>query len=316
MNDQPAQQQQKAVTYRFTLGDKIKGALEGLRMRFFPRRVLVAGPYVGELGHELMDWQAWVRAQAERHQETHVITYPGREFLYPGCKVHTHDVPLEKAGYKHGRLTPGELEAAARAKAAELGLRDYDILTALHLCTSYHQRYILPAKFVLLARPPADGPRRDVAFHFRKVNKDGPDNSRNYPPEMCDRLASLCAARGHSICCVGHPRYSYSPPGVEDLRAEEMGKSAEAICSARLLAGELSGPSHLAQLCGVPILIWAPGQWRIDNCNRWNVFHVPTFVVANDTSSPDPALVCEMIDKAVRQLKENGGNPAKAYRAP
>lgn len=307
MNDQPAQQQSTPVTYRFTLRDKIAGALQGLRMRFFPRRVLVAGPYLGELGHELMDWQAWVRAQAERHEETHVITYPGREFLYPGCKVHSHDVPLEKAGYKHGRFAPAELGKMARAKAEELGLKDYDVLTALHLCTSYHQRYILPAKFELLARPPADGARRDVAFHFRKVNKEGPDTSRNYPPEMCDRLASLCAALGYSICCVGHPRYSYCPPGAEDLRSEEMGKSVEAISSARLLAGELSGPSHLAQLCGVPILIWAPGQWRIDNCNRWNVFRVPTFVVANDTSSPDPALVCERIDKAMRHLEEKHG---------
>ena len=299
------------VYYRFTLRDKIAGALGALRMRFFPRRNLVAGPYMGELGHELMDWQAWVRAQAARHGETHVITYAGREFLYPGCKVHTHDMPLEKAGYKHGRFAPAELEAMARAKAAELGLRDYDVLTALHLCTRYHQRYLLPAKFELLRKPPADGRHRDVAFHFRMVNKEGPDQSRNYPREMCDRAAALCRERGFGICCVGHPRYSYCPAGVEDLRSEEMEKSVEAISSARLLAGELSGPMHLAQLCGVPILIWAPGQWRIDNCNRWNVFHVPTFVVANDTSSPDPELVSEMIDKAMRQLKESTDNFSK-----
>ena len=307
MSSEPApntQQHATPVMYRFTLWNKFAGALGALRMRFFPRRVLVAGPYLGELGHELMDWQAWVRAQAARHAETHVITYPGREFLYPGCAVHAHDVPLEKAGYKHGRFSPRELEAMAREKAEALGLRDYDILTALHLCTSYHQRFLLPAKFELLAKPPAGGPLRDIAFHFRKVNKEGPDDSRNYAPELCDRLAALCVERGHRVCCVGHPRYSYCPPGVEDLRSEEMGRSAEAISSARLLAGELSGPTHLAQLCGVPVVIWAPGQWRIDNCNRWNVFRVPAFVVANDTTNPDPALAAEVIDKALKALRE------------
>src|SRR6516225_6317108 len=100
----------RVVCYRFTLTDKIKGALIALKLRFFPRKILVAGPFAGEFGHELMDWQAWVRGLRDRYEEVHVITYPGRDFLYPGCKVHYHDIPLNKAGYKFGRFTPQELE--------------------------------------------------------------------------------------------------------------------------------------------------------------------------------------------------------------
>jgi hypothetical protein len=292
------------VTYKFTLADKIVGALEGLRMRFFPRRVLVAGPYMGEFGHELMEWQAWVRAQVPRYREVHVITFPGRDALYPGCQVHTHDVPLEKAGYRHGRFTPSELKAMASAKAEELGLKDYDILTAQHLCTRYHQRFILPAKFDLLRKDPLDGHYRDVAFHFRWVKKEGPDQTRNYPQELCDSVAALCRERGLSVCCIGHPRYSYCPAGVEDLRSDDLETSITAISSARLLAGELSGPMHLAQLCGVSLLIWADGQWRLDNCERWNVFHVPTFIVANDTHRPDVVRVVETVDRAVKELRQ------------
>ncbi len=86
---------------------RVAGALGDLKIRFFPRRVLVAGPYVGEFGHELMDWQPWVRAQVGRYAEVHVITYPGRDYLYPGCRVHYHNVALETAGYKHGRFRSG-----------------------------------------------------------------------------------------------------------------------------------------------------------------------------------------------------------------
>jgi hypothetical protein len=292
--------------YRHTLREKIQGALEGLRLRFFPRPVLVAGPFLGEFGHELMEWQAWVRAQVPRHREVHVITYPGREALYPGCQVHTHDVPLEKAGYRFGRFRPEEIKARARAKAAELGLKNYDILTAQHLCTRYHQRYILPAQFDLLRTPPLDGKYRDIAFHFRWVKKEGPDQTRNYPQEMCDRLAALARERGHSLCCIGHPLYSYCPPGVEDLRSEDLAQSLAAISSARVVAGELSGPMHLAQLCAVPILIWADGQWRIDTCRYWNVFKAPLFVVANDTHRPDPVRVADVLDEALRELKTRG----------
>jgi len=292
------------VTYKFTLGDKITAAIEGLRMRFFPRRILVAGPYVGEFGHELMEWQAWVCSQVPRYWEVHVITFPGRAALYPGCHVHTHDFTLEKAGYRHGRFSPAELKSMAKKKAEELGLKDYDILTAHHLCTRYHQRYILPTKFELLRKDPLDGRYRDVAFHFRWVKKEGPDQTRNYPLELCDRVASLCQERGYSVCCIGHPRYSYCPPGVEDLRNEDLETSMTAISSARLLAGELSGPMHLAQLCGVPILIWADGQWRLDTCEYWNVFHVPTFIVANDTHRPEVDRIVEMIDRALKELRQ------------
>jgi len=301
----------QAAAYQFTLRDKVAGALSALRLRLFPRRILVAGPYVGEFGHELMDWQPWVRAQIARYDQVHVITYPGRDYLYPGCKVHYHEVALENAGYKHGRLNPAQLAAMARKKAAELGLQHYDLMTALHLCTSYHQRFLLPAKYELLGQPPAAESIRDLAFHFRQVAKAGPDQTRNYPREFCDRLAVLCRASGVTFFCIGHPAYAYCPPGVEDRRTEDLGASVAAIRSARLLAGELSGPMHLAQLSGTPILIWAPGQWRLDNCERWNVFKIPTYIVTNETRHPEPETVVEKIMVALEDLR---GRTADLFR--
>ena len=296
------------MCHRFSKAEQIAGALADLRIRLFPRRVLVAGPYVGEFGHELMDWQPWVRAQIGRYAQVHVITYPGRDYLYPGCRVHYHDVALETAGYKHGRFSPAQLAAMARKKAAELGLKNYDLMTTLNICSWYHQRYLLPAKFELLGCPPAAGQIRDLAFHFRQVKKEGPDQSRNYPLESCDRVASFCRARNLSFFCVGHPRYAYCPPGVEDRRTEDLEASVAAIRSARLLAGELSGPMHLAQLSGTAILIWADGQWRLDNCERWNVFHVPTYIVANDTHRPDPERVGQKILEALADLRQRTNN--------
>ena len=307
----------RVAAYQFTLRDKIVGALGALRLRFFPRRILVAGPYVGEFGHELMDWQAWVRAQVARYDEVHVITYPGRDFLYPGCQVHYHDVALETAGYKHGRFSPAQLAAMAHKKAAELGLKNYDLMTALNICTSYHQKYLLPSKFEQLGSPPAAGDVRDVAFHFRQVQKDGPDQSRNYPIEFCDRVVEFCRAQGISFFCIGHPRYAYCPAGVEDRRSEDLAVSVAAIRSARLLAGELSGPMHLAQLSGTAILIWADGQWRLDNCDRWNVFRVPTYIVANDTHRPKGEDVGQRILAALADLRQRTNHFSKAaYTLP
>ncbi len=307
----------RLASHQFSLAEKIGAALADLRLRFFPRRVLVAGPYAGEFGHELMDWQPWVRAQIERHDEVHVITYPGRDYLYPGCKVHYHNVPLEKAGYRHGRLSARQAMEMARQKAAELGLQDYDVMTAVNICSSYLRRFFLPAKFQLLGQPPAREEIRDLAFHFRQVRKEGPDDTRNYAPENCDRVAELCRAQNLDFFCIGHPRYAYCPPGVEDRRSEDLAASVAAIHSARMLAGELSGPMHLAKLCGVAIVIWADGQWRLDDCERWNVFHVPTYVVASDTHQPDPALVVQNITGALADLRRRTQNFSQpAYTLP
>ena len=281
--------------YLFSFYDKVVGALQGLRMRTFPKKVLIAGPYVGEFGHELMDWQSCIKAMIPLYDKVHVITYPGRDFLYPGCTVHYHNVPLEKAGYKHGKYTPSELDLMAHAKALELGLKNYDIIGIRHTCTRYHRKYILNEKYELLNTKKANKPSCDIAFHFRKIFKNGPDKSRNYSIEMCDELAQICMKNGYSVRCIGHPAYSYCPEGVHDCRSEDLATSVKMISASRILVGELSGPIHLAQLCATPIVTWAPDQWRIDNCNRWNVFKVRTSIVANNTSSPSPNSVLEMI---------------------
>jgi hypothetical protein len=306
-----------AGQHRFTLREKIAGALADLKIRFFPRRILVAGPYVGEFGHELMDWMPWVRAQVGRYEQVHVITYPGRDYLYPGCAVHHHDVPLETAGYKHGRFSPAEIEAMARKRAAELGLKDYDLMTALNVCTSRHQRHLLPARYELLGEAPAPEQIRDVAFHFRQVKKEGPDQTRNYPLDRCDQIVEFCRARGLKFFCIGHPRYAYCPPGVEDRRSEDLAVSVAAVRSARLVAGELSGPMHLAQLAGTAILIWAPGQWRLDNCERWNVFKVPTYIVTNEVRHPEADEVGQKIITALADLRQRTDHFSKpAYTLP
>lgn len=291
------------ASYQYTLCDKLLGLAEAIRPRLFPRSVLVAGPFTGEFGHELMEWQAVIRARIPHYREVHVITYPGRDYLYPNCRVHYHDVPLEAAGYRYGRYTPQQTAQQARSLARNLGLCDYDVLTPRQTCTQYHRRWIWQERFVPMAEPPVGGWVRDLAFHFRWVNKEGPDKSRNYPLALADELTALCLRAGHRVCCIGHPRYSYCPDGVEDLRAEDLKASVAAICSARLLVGELSGPMHLAQLCRQPILIWADGQWRIDGANRWNVFQAPVFVVANDTFRPSPQRVAQSIEGALRQAR-------------
>jgi hypothetical protein len=292
-----------AQSYRYSTGEKARFLISGMKQRLLPAKNLIAGPFAGELGYELMQWQGYVRARRKFYREVHVITYPGREYLYEGCHVHCHDILLQKAGYAYGLLGPAESLSMAGEKARSLGLADFDVFFPALLCTQYHKRFLWRQDFKLMEEPPLGGWVRDVAFHFRSVKKEGPDQAKNYPPAAADELAQRCLDSGLSVLCMGHPDYAYCARGCEDARGVDLKQGVVAINSARALAGENSGPMHLANLCGKPTVVWANDSWRINYSLRWNPFQVPIYVAADDTHVPPPEKVFKAIVDALDDLR-------------
>lgn len=258
-----------------------------------------------------MQWQGFVRTRRPAYDQVHVLTYPGRDYLYENCQVHHHDVDLKKAGYWYGRISPAEAKQMALAKATELGLKDFDIFDTSLLCTRYHKQIFWRQDFRLLTEPPLSPTPYDVVFHFRNVQKDGSDLQKNYPGQMADQLVQLCQAAGLLTACIGHPNYSYCPAGCPDHRYVDLRQTVAAISTARVVAGENSGPMHLANICGKPTVIWAKHQWRVNYSLRWNPFRVPIYIAANDTCQPEPARVCRAILEALTDLRQRTENFTK-----
>jgi hypothetical protein len=293
----------KDLTYLYSAGEKLKLFVPCARQKFFPKRHLFAGPYVGEFGYELMQWQGFIRARRPFYKEVHVLTYPGRDYLYEGCRVHYHEIDLKNAGYWYGRFGPEEMKRMADAKAAEIGLKDYDIFNPSLLCTRYHKIIFWKQEFRLLQEPPLSEKLYDVLFHFRAVQKEGPDHVKNYSSEMADELIQRCLDKGLSVACYGHPSYAYCPKGCADLRNVDLQKTVAAISSAHAAVGEASGGMHLANACGKPTIIWGDGQWRIAPALRWNPFRVPIYVVTTTTWRPTPEQVCQSIVESLDYLR-------------
>jgi hypothetical protein len=298
----PADAMSSGLKHGYTNVQKIALFAPCVRQRYWPRRNLVAGPYVGEFGYELMQWQGYIRARRPFYENVHVLTYPGRDYLYEGMNVHHHSVDLRTAGYGYGWMPLNERKRLANDLARRLGLQNYDIFDTSHLCTRYHKMLFWKQDLRLFRETPKPGGMRDVAFHFRAIDKDGPDRSRNYNPELVQEVVELAKQKNWRVLCIGHPKYSLCPQGVEDFRSEDLKETVSAICSVRLIAGELSGPLHLANLCGVPAAFFAEGQWRIDHCLGWNPFRVPLYVIAKDTMRPPAHLVIQGIENALADL--------------
>jgi hypothetical protein len=317
MKEETSATPKKDLTYKYSAGEKLKSLLHCARQKIFPAQNLFAGPFTGEFGFELMQWQGFVRARRASYQEVHVLTYPGRDYLYEGCQVHHHDIDLKNAGYWYGRFGPAEMRQLAGAKAAEIGLKNYDAFDPSLLCTRYHKIIFWKQQFRLMQESPLSEKPFDALFHFRAVEKAGPDNAKNYPREMADELIQRCIAKGLSVACYGHPSYAYCPPGCEDLRNADLRQTVAAISSARLAAGGASGGMHLANACGKPTIIWANGRGHVAFTLRWNPFRVPLYIMTTATWRPAPEDICRYIGECLADLRARTDNFSKpCYTLP
>jgi len=318
MTDKPSKfAARQAPTYHYSAAEKVRLFIPCLSQKLRPKRNLFAGPYAGEFGYELMQWQGFIRSRRSHYESVHVMTYPGRDYLYESCRVHYHDINLKVAGYGYGQLSPTQARHMADARAAEIGLTDYDVFNPSLLCTRYHKAFFWRQDFRLFEEPPLAAKPYDVIFHFRAVQKPGPDKFKNYTPTLAAELVQRCLGRRLSVACIGHPDYAYCPPDCSDYRSTDLRRTVAAISTARAVAGENSGPMHLANLCGKPTILWAQDQWRINYSLRWNPFRVPIYVAANNTCQPSPQLICQAIVKAITDLRSRTADFSQpAYELP
>ncbi|PWU11323.1 MAG: hypothetical protein C5B50_23545 [Verrucomicrobia bacterium] len=288
-----------APRYIASRSELLKSFLEGLALRFSKKRLLIAGPYAGEFGHEIMDFQSYVRWLRPRYDQVHVITFAGREPLYRGCQVHAHGYDLRTAGYQFGSISHQQIKQDALEFARRNGIEDCDFFSTAHLATGYHRKLLFGQTHEVFGPPGPVVLNGKVLFHFRSIAKVGPDTTRNFLPELAEEVCRLCRSRGLELACIGHPAYSLCPAGSEDWRTEDLEQTVARLAGCALVAGELSGPLHLAAYCAKPIVTWVPEKSRLTNAFRRNPFNVPVTVVRDDTTNPSPDEVVAKLQSAV-----------------
>jgi hypothetical protein len=290
------------------LRDKIYGGAATLRVvkqTVAPNDTLLAGPYSGELGWELMEWSGYVRRLRDKYRRTIVISYAGHGCLYDGCEYYPHDLTLEASGYWYGSLSAKQIHAMVASYPRALGLRSYDWLHPTHL-NNY-------AKFLLgpqLFWKPFERNRKhypyDVAFHFRSIRRADQDE-KNYPLEYARDLVQQCKSHGIQVCCIGHPLYALGLNNCDDLRSSNLRESCEVLKRIRLVVGGSSAPMHMASLCGLPIVVWWKAtpfdtELRDRYLRLWNPHRASVFVVSDSNFQPSPEQVLGKILKALDSI--------------
>lgn len=250
--------------------------------------VLFAGPWVGEFGWELMNWQAWVRALAPHYEKVVVCARPASEALYQdfadvfvphGLRGTADHVILRD-------VENPEVLAEIRAQVTE----EMDWLQPLIYVPQRVQHFIRFGEAEAVDRV-------DVLLHARGK---GAASERNWPVSQWEALVEHLQSAGLTVGCVGLRHATLDVPGVLDFRDIPLTETLNRMAAAKLVLGPSSGPMHLASLCGTPHVVWTnQGIYRMGKSSRqkyeswWNPLRTPVTVLDDEGFGATPARVLE-----------------------
>lgn len=265
-------------------------------------RTLVAGPYIGEFGWELMEWQGYVRRLGSLYERTIAISYETSRYLYGECEFYSHHLSLAQScfgyGVKPANFGEGLVEAAISMKLP----KQYDLLTPWDM-TRPIKLLIGGQQFVRFREPVFHDLKVDILFHLRRLIREDGDE-KNYSREEASRIVEDCRSHGLTMGFIGLPEYSDWISPARDLRSNDLGKTISAICSARLIVGGSSGPMHLAALCAKPIVVWTGHTGGAERYRSyWNPFSSDVFIVTEETFRPPAESVVRTLLQALEEIE-------------
>jgi len=277
-------------------------------MKLFSRsRTLIAGPWLNELGWELMVWQAAVRYQriSKKYDNVYVITFKNRECLYENCKVFSHDEQLINAGFGISKVSEKKIKFITQACVDHFAIKEiFDLFSTNTYCSLPYRishkfrKGLIHRKFYL---PSEDNKRFDISFHFRAFERKGDTGIKSFSTEKADILVKLCKSQGLEVCCIGAPGYSYVANGAENRQSNDLAQTIATICASDLVVGGSSAPMHLSSLCGTPIVVWIgdpPGASRFFS-SIGNPFNSTVYLVTGETFNPSVEQILETINQAL-----------------
>ncbi len=256
------------------------------------RTRLFAGPWVGEFGWELMQWQGFVRKLSRSYRETTVCCPEGHEALYADFAAAVHPHRLRGIAECNALRDIGNPEELERILA--LVPPDCDHLKPLGYQPFSRQEFI---------RFGTQSPELAVDLLFHPRGR-GFGAERNWSAERWQVLLGLLRSQGYKLGCLGVSSATLPLAGdFLDLRDRPLSETLDSIASARAVIGPSSGPMHLASLCGTPHLVWTDrGRHARGRTNRekyeawWNPLSTRTVVLDVHGFDPPPEAVAEAVE--------------------
>ncbi len=280
------------------------------------KRILLSAPYVGEIGWELMSWQARVRRCFVQggYQKLVVLGSAGKAGFYDDMPLDYRSVDLAQlpgAAYEDRRIC---VDADRAMDADEIRCCVTPIVERLtaELTEAGHGVDVLWPNYDGTLYPCDDGQQRFVRYERRVEEPSAApwvvlvERSRafrggiNWPEAHWRELERLLNARG--VRTTVYPC--------------EAASAIAMLSACDLAVGQSTGGLHLAALCGCPTMVWSLQQylmwpWEITNRQRyetwWNPLGSPV-VFHEARQLPTPEVAADQVAAALRAVGRRTGS--------
>ena len=256
---------------------------------------LFAGPWIGEFGWEVMNWQPFLRWLAPQYKRVIVCIQEGNEALYQDFAHEFCYHTVEGSSNCNRMIRINNPEELKRAKG--LCQPDWESLNPVRIGWQPPTRKVFKPFGTFQEKIATD-----ILFHPR-----GRDCKayRNWSGKKWEELLaglSLSLGKKGRIGCIGIKNATLDVSGdFCDYRNIPLHQTLDLMASTRLVIGPSSGPMHLASLCKTPHLVWTDNQkYARGHTNRykyetwWNPFNTKVLVIDNMDFDPDIKAILEV----------------------
>lgn len=238
--------------------------------------IAFAGPWIGELGWEIMTWVPYLRKLSRDYEKMYISTFRRMDALYTGfhCEVEFVD---QDPGTRVDNWTEVSWPHTIPEDVT-------DHIKAI-------KQYKVDGEYVRYGSPV----RKDVGvlFHARGIEKG---SFKNWGRDKWERLAKEFPGANS----IGSGA-DLSVPGTHSFVNTGLAVLMDVIASATIVIGQSSGLMHLASMCGTPQLVWADNKTYFNESlekrykETWNPFGTRVTWVDCDNWNPDPERILDAL---------------------
>ena len=233
------------------------------------KKILFYPLYSGEFGWELMVWQAFIRKAADEFDEVHGVCFEPFKHLYEDFTDKLYFATPKERFLSPAHDTPKEVEKIIKELSAQEDV-EVNVFDSRQTPPYWnHQEY---AQYISYKKDVKK--KYDVVFHLRQMAHRTEDNDS---PDWNKELVEKVLAEGKKVALIGTSKGTLDLDlPVDKFYDKPLSEVIKVINKSKVVAGQSSGPMHLAALCEAETIVWSTTKGddlRVRYESIWNPFN-------------------------------------------
>lgn len=266
------------------------------------KKILLAGPWVGEFGWELFCWQGYIRSLSKNFDKTIVVSTKHSKFLYEDFCDQFIDFDATSGSYKDSFYKVG-FSVSPEQWNSILEKISYD--NKKEKLTIFKPRRIGNPPKTHFSDSFVFGPYKIIPEYLKLGKKDAQQNNNvviharnrdlrtqdNWPEENWNSLVNMLSSSGYNVFSIGLKNESLHIENSKDMRECQQDELLDLLASSICIFGPSSGAMHLASLCACPQVVWTT-DYNFDRYTKnWNPFNTKVVFLSEYDWKPSPSYV-------------------------